>query len=63
MTHVSRLLRKSSETAKRCAYPGCEKHATREIPGGLLGACPEHIDLALFISRIYEEAEFHVHAE
>ena len=57
---------RDSETARRCAYPGCEKLGdieTGEIPGGLLRACPDHIDLALFIMKIHDEADFHIHAD
>ena len=53
----------TSETAPRCAYPGCGAIGTREIPGGLLRACPDHIDLAVFIMKIRDEADFQDYAE
>ena len=52
-----------STKVRRCAYPGCRKIAINKIPGGLLGACPEHIDLARFVAKIHGEIDFHTHAE
>ena len=47
----------------RCAYPGCGKTGEHLIPGGLLRACQDHLELAVFITRIIEECGFHARAD
>jgi len=54
---------RDSRTVRRCAFPGCKKIATNTIPGGLLGACSDHIALARFVAKIHGEIDFHTHAE